>query len=65
MSFHAVNVFSTSVSTDNLSRQDLINWVNEHLQLNLTKVEQLCTGAVYCQLMHMMFDGRFFLVMSN
>jgi RP/EB family microtubule-associated protein len=32
------------------SRVDLLNWVNETLNLNYTKVEQLGTGAAYCQL---------------
>jgi len=50
--------FSTSVSTNNLSRQELVQWVNETLDLNVKKVEHLCTGAVYCQFMHMMFGGK-------
>ncbi|KAG0322828.1 hypothetical protein BGZ99_003140 [Dissophora globulifera] len=33
------------------SRQELIGWVNELLELNYTKVEQLGTGAAYCQIM--------------
>ncbi|KAF9907393.1 hypothetical protein EC991_010953 [Linnemannia zychae] len=33
------------------SRGDLIAWVNELLQLNYTKVEQLGTGAAYAQIM--------------
>jgi RP/EB family microtubule-associated protein len=32
------------------SRQELVNWVNTLLELNITKVEQCGTGAVYCQL---------------
>jgi len=54
----AINVFSTSVSTNNLSRQELVQWVNDTLELNVKKVEHLCTGAVYCQFMHMMFGGK-------
>nr|CAA67697.1 unnamed protein product [Botryllus schlosseri] len=54
----AVNVYSTSVTTENLSRHDLLGWVNRSLDLNLTKVEQLCSGAVYCQFMHMLFDTK-------
>ena len=57
MSQNAVNVFSTAVSNENFSRQELVQWVNDVLLLNLTKVEQLCTGAVYCQFMHMLFEG--------
>ena len=55
----AVNVYSTSVTTENLSRHDLLGWVNRSLELNLTKIEQLCSGAVYCQFMHMLFDSEF------
>ncbi|ELW72259.1 Microtubule-associated protein RP/EB family member 1 [Tupaia chinensis] len=53
----AVNVYSTSVTSDNLSRHDMLAWINESLQLNLTKMEQLCSGAAYCQFMDMLFPG--------
>lgn len=53
----AVNVYSTSVTSDNLSRHDMLAWINESLQLNLTKIEQLCSGSVYCQFMDMLFPG--------
>ncbi|KAK6335315.1 hypothetical protein TWF718_010746 [Orbilia javanica] len=33
------------------SRQELLNWLNALLQLNLTKVEQCGTGAAFCQIM--------------
>lgn len=32
------------------SRVDLLNWLNSTLNLNYTKVEQLGSGAAYCQL---------------
>ncbi|KAJ8291159.1 hypothetical protein GJAV_G00022080 [Gymnothorax javanicus] len=53
----AVNVYSTSVTIDNLSRHDMLAWVNDSLQLTYTKVEQLCSGAAYCQFMDMLFPG--------
>ncbi|KAL6037129.1 hypothetical protein STEG23_007434 [Scotinomys teguina] len=53
----AVTVYSTSVTSDNLSRYDMLAWINESLQLNLTKIEQLCSGAAYCQFMDMLFLG--------
>ncbi|KAJ8399453.1 hypothetical protein AAFF_G00411650 [Aldrovandia affinis] len=53
----AVNVYSTSVTIDNLSRHDMLAWVNDSLQLSYTKVEQLCSGAAYCQFMDMLFPG--------
>ena len=55
----AVNVYSTNVTTENLSRHDMLNWVNDCLQANLGKIEELCTGAAYCQYMDMLFPGNF------
>lgn len=37
------------------SRQELVNWVNELLLLDLTKVEQCGTGAVLCQIYDSIF----------
>ncbi|XP_019964786.1 microtubule-associated protein RP/EB family member 3-like isoform X2 [Paralichthys olivaceus] len=53
----AVNVYSTSMTIENLSRHDMLAWVNDSLQLNYTKIEQLCTGSAYCHLMDMLFPG--------
>ncbi|XP_042856684.1 microtubule-associated protein RP/EB family member 1-like [Penaeus japonicus] len=53
----AVNVFSTSATVENLSRHDMLAWVNDCLQSSFTKVEELCTGAAYCQFMDMLFPG--------
>ncbi|XP_047435938.1 microtubule-associated protein RP/EB family member 1-like [Mugil cephalus] len=53
----AVNVYSTSVTSDNLSRHDMLVWINESLQMNLTKIEMLCSGAAYCQFMDMLFPN--------
>ncbi|XP_066937752.1 microtubule-associated protein RP/EB family member 1 isoform X2 [Macrobrachium rosenbergii] len=57
----AVNVFSTSSTVENLSRHDMLNWVNDCLQSSYTKVEELCTGAAYCQFMDMLFPGSIML----
>jgi RP/EB family microtubule-associated protein len=54
----AVNVYSTNVTTDNLSRHDMLAWVNDCLASNFTKIEELCTGAAYCQFMDMLFPGK-------
>lgn len=40
----AVNVYATSVSIDNLSRHDMLAWVNDSLHLTYTKIEQMCSG---------------------
>ncbi|XP_073327210.1 uncharacterized protein [Pagrus major] len=36
---------------------ELLAWLNETLQAGFTKVEQVCTGAAFCQLMDWMFPG--------
>nr|XP_013118836.1 unnamed protein product [Stomoxys calcitrans] len=53
----AVNVYSTNVTTENLSRHDMLSWVNDCLQAQFSKIEELCTGAAYCQFMDMLFPG--------
>lgn len=57
----AVNVFSTSATTENLSRHDILAWINDTLQINYTKIEELCSGAAYCQFMDMLFPGSILL----
>jgi RP/EB family microtubule-associated protein len=52
-----VNVYSTSVTLDNLSRHDMLMWINDTLQANFSKIEELCTGSAYCQFMDMLFPG--------
>lgn len=52
-----MNVYSTNVTTDNLSRHDMLSWVNDCLRSQFTKIEELCTGAAYCQYMDMLFPG--------
>ncbi|XP_062132777.1 microtubule-associated protein RP/EB family member 1 isoform X9 [Drosophila sulfurigaster albostrigata] len=53
----AVNVYSTNVTSENLSRHDMLAWVNDCLQSQFTKIEELCTGAAYCQFMDMLFPN--------
>ena len=53
----AVNVYSTSVATDNVSIHDMLAWVNDSLKTKYTKVEEMCSGSAYCQLMDMLFPG--------
>ncbi|XP_012537512.1 microtubule-associated protein RP/EB family member 1 isoform X2 [Monomorium pharaonis] len=53
----AVNVYATNMTSDNLSRHDMLAWVNDCLQSSFTKIEELCTGAVYCQFMDMLFPS--------
>ena len=39
-------------------RHDMLSWVNDCLQGELSKIEELCTGAAYCQFMDMLFPGQ-------
>lgn len=54
----AVNVYSTNVTSENLSRHDMLAWVNDCLASSFSKIEELCTGAAYCQFMDMLFPGN-------
>jgi hypothetical protein len=59
----AVNVYNTSVTTDNLSRHDMLHWVNDCLGSNYTKIEEMCSGAAYCQFMDMLFPSKNLMVL--
>lgn len=51
------NVYATSATTDNLSRHEMLNWVNDSLQSEYKKIEELSNGAAYAQLMDLLFPG--------
>ena len=53
----AVNVSNKSVATENLSQHELLLWVNQCLQQKYRKIEELSSGAAYCQFMDMLFPG--------
>ncbi|WCJ31270.1 Microtubule-associated protein RP/EB family member 1C [Euphorbia peplus] len=40
-----------------VGRSEILSWINSTLQLNLSKVEEACTGAVHCQLMDAAHPG--------
>ncbi|VDL74536.1 unnamed protein product [Nippostrongylus brasiliensis] len=52
-----VNVYATSATTENLSRHEMLMWVNDCLQSNFSKIEQLHTGAGYAQFTDFLFPG--------
>lgn len=54
---NCVNVYATSATTENLSRHDMLNWVNGCLNSNYKKIEELCSGAAYAQFMDMLFPN--------
>ncbi|XP_055386708.1 microtubule-associated protein RP/EB family member 2-like [Condylostylus longicornis] len=53
----AINVPLTNYSGEKLSRHELLNWVNDTLSANYKKIEELCSGIAYCQLMEKIFPG--------
>ncbi|XP_027197986.1 microtubule-associated protein RP/EB family member 1 [Dermatophagoides pteronyssinus] len=55
--YQCVNVYQTSATSENLSRHEMLNWVDESLEADFKKVEELCSGAAYCQFMDMLFPG--------
>ncbi|KAH8387452.1 hypothetical protein KR093_007141 [Drosophila rubida] len=52
----AVNVVLNRNSSI-LSRFDIMIWINRTLNTNIGRIENLCTGAAYCQLMDILFPG--------
>ncbi|XP_058227915.1 microtubule-associated protein RP/EB family member 1C-like [Rhododendron vialii] len=40
-----------------VGRSEILSWINSTLQLNLSKVEEACSGAVQCQLMDAVHPG--------
>lgn len=54
----AVNVYATSATTENLSRHEMLAWVNDCLQSNYTRIEDMSTGAAYCQFTDLLFPGQ-------
>lgn len=41
-----------------VGRADILNWLNDTLNLNLSKIEQTCTGAVACQVLDCLYPGK-------
>ena len=39
-------------------RTEILKFINDLLQLNVTKIESLGQGAVYCQIIDAMFPGK-------
>eukprot|EP01016_Furgasonia_blochmanni_P002740 TRINITY_DN11070_c0_g1_i2.p1 TRINITY_DN11070_c0_g1~~TRINITY_DN11070_c0_g1_i2.p1 ORF type:complete len:308 (+),score=69.71 TRINITY_DN11070_c0_g1_i2:201-1124(+) len=37
---------------------ELMSWINDLLKLNITRIEQLGTGAVYCQIFDAVYPGK-------
>ncbi|XP_064536379.1 microtubule-associated protein RP/EB family member 1 isoform X2 [Drosophila montana] len=50
----AINVVATRNSKQ-WSRNEIISWINDTLDADVEKIEDLCTGAAYCNLMDILF----------
>uniref|UniRef100_A0A3Q3WGH9 Calponin-homology (CH) domain-containing protein n=1 Tax=Mola mola TaxID=94237 RepID=A0A3Q3WGH9_MOLML len=48
---------NVAVNSGKKNCYELLAWLNETLQTGFTKLEQLWTGAAYCQLMDLLFPG--------
>ena len=55
--YQCVNVYATSATSENLSRHEMLNWVNDCLQSEYKKIEELSNGAAYAQFMDLLFPG--------
>jgi RP/EB family microtubule-associated protein len=51
------NIPITSATVDNFSRNDYLRWINECLQAEFSKIEQLHSGAGYCLFTEILFPG--------
>ncbi|XP_010550609.1 PREDICTED: microtubule-associated protein RP/EB family member 1B isoform X2 [Tarenaya hassleriana] len=40
-----------------VGRNEILSWINNRLQLNLSRIEEAASGAVQCQMMDMTFPG--------
>jgi len=41
-----------------VSRTELLKWINENFELSYEKIEQVCTGALFCQMMDSLYPGK-------
>ncbi|XP_069136853.1 microtubule-associated protein RP/EB family member 1-like [Argopecten irradians] len=53
----ALNVYDTGNKADNVSRKELLTWVNTKLEGTYDRIEDMCTGAAYCQFMDILYPG--------
>lgn len=40
-----------------VGRKELVDWVNDTLDVNISKIEQTANGAFACQLLDIMYPG--------
>ncbi|XP_005182379.1 microtubule-associated protein RP/EB family member 2-like [Musca domestica] len=47
----------TSATVDKMSRHDMLEWVNSTVHGQHKKIEELCSGVAYCQMMELLFPN--------
>lgn len=47
-----------------VGRKELVDWVNETLEINISKIEQTASGAIACQLFDIMHPGIYSIIHS-
>ena len=54
----AVNVYNTASTADNISRHEMLEWINQTLALEYTKIEEMCSGGYngLCSYLYSPFD---------
>ncbi|TMW44583.1 hypothetical protein DOY81_010335, partial [Sarcophaga bullata] len=47
----------TSATVDKMSRHEMLEWVNATVNGQYRKIEELCSGVAYCQMMELLFPN--------
>ncbi|XP_065368454.1 microtubule-associated protein RP/EB family member 1 [Calliphora vicina] len=47
----------TSATVEKMSRHDMLEWVNSTVHGQYKKIEELCSGVAYCQMMELLFPN--------
>ncbi|XP_037812871.1 microtubule-associated protein RP/EB family member 1-like [Lucilia sericata] len=47
----------TSATAEKMSRHDMLEWVNSTVHGQYKKIEELCSGVAYCQMMELLFPN--------
>ena len=55
-----MNKITTNKAESNFSfsRTELLKWINDNFNLNYEKIEQVCSGALFCQMMDSLYPGK-------
>lgn len=41
-----------------VGRKAILDWINEHLELNLGRIEECCAGSIACQICDSLYPGK-------